>query len=101
MKYLLALFLCGCAVTPPNAEICVSLPSGSAFCTYTLEDKDRTIPKDEWQAMQSGRFSMSPDEFAKYQSFVDEVCIRYTCTEDQKKMFFKLRKMSEFYNGVY
>jgi hypothetical protein len=48
--------------------------------------------------MQIGRFSMTPDDFGKYQQFVKIVCTKYQCTakqkEAQKRMLYILEKVS-------
>lgn len=72
-------------MTPPNEEVCVTLPSGGAFCTYTMSDKERQIPKAEWEAMQLGRFSMSPESFGEYQKFIEQACEIAKCTKKQKE----------------
>ncbi len=95
--------LVNCAVSPPDAEVCVELPSRDAFCSYTLSEKERVISKDDWQTMTPGRFSMSAEEFAKYQAFVDEVCIRFSCTVEQKKTLERLKfifKKLESYDAI-
>lgn len=71
--------LSGCNLAPPDVEICVTLPSYEGFCAFTFSKDERIIPKDEWARMQAGRFSMSADDFAQYQAFIEEACIRYKC----------------------
>lgn len=87
----------GCSLTPPNVEVCTELVSGEAFCAYTLEDRERIIPAEEWKAMQIGRFSIDAEGFAQYHAFVQKACEVAKCTKKEKKAQEKaLRKMESF-----
>ena len=90
----------GCSLKPPNTEVCIELLSGNAFCRYTLQDTERYLNKAEWDAISAGRFSMTAEGFGDYQKFIEEVCVRYKCTEQEKKAQKKLiESMKEFKNG--
>jgi hypothetical protein len=74
--------------------VCVDLPSRSAYCTYTLTDDERMINADDWQKMSVSRFSLSAQDFAKYQSFITEVCIKEKCSKDLKKSLKKFKRIT-------
>lgn len=94
--YLLVLFISGCALRPPNVEICTQLPSETAYCSFTIEGPERIVDKDAWKEMQMGRFSMSAESFSKYQVFIEQTCERVNCTAEQKKAQKRvLRRMKE------
>lgn len=92
-----SVILLSCSNVIPNEEICISLPSGKAFCKYTLQDIERTIPALEWTEMSIGRFSMTPESFGEYQKFIEKACIRAKCTEAEKRemreLISKLKSM--------
>lgn len=92
---LLIFALSGCKSTyvPPNEEVCIWLPSARGFCRYTLDDRERIIESTEWLNIQTGRFSMSPEAFSKYQLFIETVCNYSKCTEEQKESLEKLKEL--------
>jgi len=94
----------GCSLTPPNVEVCTELVSGDAFCAYTLEDRERIIPAEEWRAMQVGRFSIDAEGFAQYHYFVQQACEVAKCTKREKraqeKALSKIRKFVEVENAA-
>lgn len=90
--------LIACALSPPNAEVCLTLASGDAFCTKTLSNDERMIGRSEWVNMQVGRFSLSADDFAKYQGFIDEACIKYSCSDKEKDLKKKMRELKAIYD---
>jgi hypothetical protein len=69
----------------PNAEVCIELPSRAAFCKYTLQDTERFLSKDEWDNMSVGRLSLTPEDFGKYQKFIERACEFIKCTEEEKQ----------------
>jgi hypothetical protein len=76
-------------MAPPDAEVCVTLPSRSGFCQETLSDHNRLIPPAVWDLMQVGRFSLTAEDFGEYQSFVLRVCKKYKCTKKEKRLIKK------------
>lgn len=80
----------GCSTQVPNVEVCIELPSGGAFCKYTLKDIERRIPVEEWDTLSTGRLSMTPEAFGEYQKFIEGACLRVKCTEEERKAQKKL-----------
>lgn len=67
----------------------MTLYSGDAFCQQTLSDDNRVIPADLWRYMQTGRFSLTAEDFGEYQSFVLRACKKYKCTSKEKRLIKK------------
>ena len=83
---LLSMIISNCSPTIPNVEVCITLPTYTGYCKYTLSDDERIIPPTQWRAEQAGRISMTPEAFGEYQKFIEKVCIRQKCTTEQQKM---------------
>lgn len=66
--------------------MCFTKPNYEAFCAFTLEGQEMTIDKDTWYSIQPGRFSLSPEDFALYQKFVEKACELTTCTKKEKAL---------------
>lgn len=79
------LFLTGCSLTPPNAEVCAELPSGGAFCRFTISGEEKLVSVQEWDEMSVGRFSLNVEDFGEYQKFIKEACEKSKCNKKQKK----------------
>lgn len=92
----LILLSVGCSTPLPDADPCLTKSDLSARCVNTLNpDQVRNIPKSVWWTpeMHVGRVSMAIEEFAEYQTFVEEVCLKITCTKKQRKMLEKGKKV--------
>jgi len=51
--------------------------------------------------MSVGRFSMTAEDFGKYQKFIEEACLRSQCTKDElKARTLFIKKMKEFNKGI-
>jgi hypothetical protein len=88
----------GCSLTVPDVEVCVTLDDGSAYCEHTVSDINDYVDKEEWQAIQTGRFSMAAEDFAEYQTFVERACELATCTDKQREIrdnfLLKIKRMN-------
>lgn len=73
-----------CSLSVPNSEVCIELPSGSAFCRNTLSENERRLSKIEWDSISIGRLSMTPEDFGKYQKFIERSCELSKCNEEEK-----------------
>lgn len=96
----MAFFISGCALNPPNVEVCTQLPSENAYCSYTIEGPERIVEKDDWESMQTGRFSMSAEAFSRYQMFVERACEKVACSAEEKKaqkrVIKRMKEMTKF-----
>jgi len=63
----------GCAMNPPNIELCGKLSWG-ATCRYTLSGETRDMHEMEWSEV--GRVSMSLEDFGEVKKFILESCKR-------------------------
>jgi len=88
-----------CSLTIPDEEVCVTLDDGSAFCDHTVSDISEHVDKEEWAAIQTGRFSMSAESFAAFQTFIESACEFVRCSAEQKRIqgvfLMKMRGMNE------
>ena len=75
--------LIGCAIAPPNVEVCVKLIRG-AQCAYTIEGESRRISDDEYNEI--GRFSISYRDYAEIRKFIEEACQKLDCKDIKKKI---------------
>ena len=77
------LILSGCALTPPNEEVCVKQIEG-AFCLYMQEGPERNMSEEEWNEI--GRLSMSAKAYGEIKKFILEACEKYDCKSIKEKL---------------
>ena len=68
------------------------MPDLSGVCANTISDGKAHFPPDLWSDMQVGRFSMTAESFAEYQTFVESACELIECSVKQKKLRDKILK---------
>lgn len=77
----------GCSLETPDVEVCVVLPTYRAACKYTISGDERILTAEEWYDAQVGRFTLSAEGFAKYQTFVKLACERMKCSLKERRAF--------------
>ena len=79
-----------------NHEWCVLAGQDGAFCFHTLNNSERDITKEEWDALSPGWIAGSPEAFANLKIAVEQLCKETKkCTyETQKRLqaFFEKTK---------
>jgi hypothetical protein len=66
--------------------VCITLPDRSAYCTHTLNGKERRISAEEWYTLQVGRISLDLDGYAQYQKFIEEACLKIKCSMEEQRL---------------
>jgi len=82
---LFALTLSGCALQPPNIEVCTLLSNGAA-CTYTVSGSDRNMSEVEFQSKRLGYFIVSAEHWGEIKKFVKEACQKSKCQKGLERI---------------
>jgi len=72
---LFVLSLSACGTVPINdAEWCGDMGPIGASCVFTLSDKTRDVPKDQWDVERAGMLCTSSDSFANWKAALLKLC---------------------------
>lgn len=106
-RILCALFLSGCATTPPDVPVCLETGMSSGFCTYTISDKDVIVDEKSklegktWWEMRPYMIQVPPSSWEKIKKYIIVTCKKYpdTCQNSIHAWERKANRIDEHIGG--